>query len=161
MSFNNLNCGMGPWEDFADEHCLLMRANNEVCPDSFEMVKVTWNEDRETVSLLHEVIFIDDYLHASGRKTVDEILKGFGYADLDDLVEQTSDSYDDWVRNPDGSVNVAQSPSYVVDLRLLASLICESHDGGIVMTEEEALSEIKRITGEAFSIIPGIGHLYD
>lgn len=141
------------WEDYADEHILLMRENVEMLPITYEMVKVTKNpDDDETVLLLHEVIFMSDYVDtAAGRKATDEILKGFGYEGLDDFVAQTSDgATDDWVRKPDGTVDLDKSPSYIIDLPLLASLICEHHEDGIAMTEAKALAEVERMTGRTF-----------
>lgn len=141
-----------PWEDHADEHVLFMRPNNAVSPDAFEFVRVTSSGDIGFVNWLHGMVYIDDYLQTYERapERLDAILAGFGYDDLDDLCRQTGTGPEDLelVRKPDGTIDRANSPGYVVDLRLLASLICESLDSSEVIPVDVAVDEVKRIVGQ-------------
>ena len=144
------NIYSSPWQDHADEHVLYIRAISNVSPDAFEFVRVTSHEEQGRVGWLHGAIFLDDYLQAyeQNPERLDAILAGFGYKGLDDLVAQTATEHIKLLHRPDGTIDRVNSPGYVVDLELLASLICESRDGEEAILVEAACSEVKRITGE-------------
>lgn len=137
-----------PWEDYADEHVLYLRpADSETDPSAFECVKVTGCENG-FVEFLHTVIFIEDYLatYDTHQSRLDGILSGFGYGGLDDLVRETAVEKLELKYKADGSIDRWNSPGYVVDLRLLASLICESREGEL-MPADLAAAEVLRLTG--------------
>lgn len=145
-----MNINASPWQDHADEHVLYMRAMENISPDAFEFVRVTSCQKDGCVDWLHGTIFIDDYLqtYEQSPERLDTILAGFGYEGLDDFVAQTATGHIELLHKPDGTIDRVNSPSYVVDLELLAALICESRDGEEAIQVDVACSEVKRITGE-------------
>lgn len=157
---NNTTPITGQWEDYADEHILFLRALNDVAPDSFEYIKVVRDPmDRHTCLFSHGAIYIDDYLTEPGLEHLKEILRGFDYRDIDDFVYQTQGSKDGWLYLENGEVDRVNSPGYIVDLCLLASLICESREDGIPMTEDEAADRTNLYLPADMHVkcIPGIG----
>lgn len=130
-----------PWEDYADEHILYMRADNAVDPSAFEFVRVTTCDKDGFVSWLHGVVYVDDYLRTYERapERLDSILSGFGYNNLDDFCRQTAPE------------RAETSPEYVVELPLLASLLCESLNSQEYLHSEVAADEVKRIVGKDVS----------
>lgn len=144
------------WQDYADEHILLLRQNDSLSPSVYECVKAVRNHDDDTCARFsHMVIFIDDYINSeSGIVELDKILPGFGYEDLTDFVNQTGakqfrkpkdvNEVLGWIRN---------DPEYIIDLWLLVSLICESREAGITMSIKEALDRTEQLTGLRFQCI--------
>lgn len=148
MNENLILAKNAEWEDYAAEHILFLRpADSIVAPSAFECVKVTAAEDGK-VEFLHTVIFIDDYLctYEQDKSRLDNILSGFGYNGLDDLVKQTATETPKLLYKEDGDIDRVNSPGYMVDLRLLASLICESREGELIPAEVAA-AEVGRLTG--------------
>lgn len=145
----NLPQNQVPWEDYADEHILYLRpADSEVDPSAFECLRVNGCKSG-LVELLHTVIFVEDYLTTYDRyqSRLDSILSGFGYGGLDDLVCETAVERPELKYKEDGSIDRWNSPGYVVDLRMLAVLICESKEGEL-MPADLAAAEVLRLTGE-------------
>lgn len=144
------------WQDYADEHILLLRHNDSLSPSVYECVKAVRDyEDDTCARFSHMAVFIDDYINSeSGIAELDRILPGFGYEDLTDFVNQTgakqfrkpkdASKVLDWIRN---------DPDYVIDMWLLVSLICESHESGILMSAKEALDRTEQLTGLQFQCI--------
>ena len=130
----------GDWLDYCDEHIMFVRPLPEIDTGAFECLKVVPHMDEDgTVSMLHEVIFIDDFSlsNSHGQNELNHILQGFGYKDFDDFVRDTKgdNAFDSTIDN---------SPS--LDLSYLASLICESHDHGLKLSPEDAQLSVQRIT---------------
>lgn len=136
------SCADGPWQDYADEHILFLRAINEANPSAFEYVKVIRDVDREQCLFSHGVVFVDDYLSDAGRGWLEEILKGFGYNGLDGFVEDVAGGRAGWLYLPNGEVDRVDSPGYIIDIRLLASLLVESMDDSIPMPEADAVAMV-------------------
>lgn len=144
------------WQDFADEHILLMRPINPVDPTDFEYIKVSDQAGDPDhlgpgeVFFFHGVISVQDYLEA--ESALNELLNGFGYADLDAFVKENSPD-DNWVYGADGKLDRENSPSYIIDIQLLASLIAESlFYEGIRMPRKKAKELVKRYTGLDYNV---------
>lgn len=145
---NNANKHI-PWEDFADDHVLFMRPiDSEVTPSVFEGVLVQ-PSDFGMVQFRHGVVFVDDFLstYESDRTYLDNILKGFGYDNLDDFVSQNSPVPIVPIFKENGDIDRENTPHYIVDVRLLASLIFENR-GGDPITPALAAELTERLTGE-------------
>lgn len=73
-----------PWENWADEYLLYMRALN---PEYtiIEAVRAKVSEHPQT-NYRHEVIFLDEYLTGPAAETLNEILAAASYCDLTDFV---------------------------------------------------------------------------
>ena len=144
------------WEEYADEHILLMRCVNAFSRTKFEFVHVIKDElcgIPQQVRFRHGVQFMDDIdlENPDSAKWLDEQLNGVGYDGLDDFVQQTSPEKVDLRVKPDGAPDRYKNPTYIVDMMLLASLLIEvSDDPGIPMPKEEALRLVKSITGKEY-----------
>lgn len=137
-----------PWEDYADEHILYIRTyDNEVSPSVFEGVMVQPG-DFGTVRFLHSVVFMDDYLssYELDKSYLDGILNNFGYAGLDDFVIQNAPEPISPVYKENGDIDRVKTRNYIIDLRLLASLIFEDR-GGDFISPELAAQLVKSLTG--------------
>lgn len=98
---------------------------------------------------LHETIYLSD-LNFNDEDCVtylDNLLSKFGYRSLDEFVEQNSPRYCLEIDPRSGKPDRNGSPDYIVDLWLLASLIAESHEGGILVDPMKADEWVRRITG--------------
>lgn len=149
-----MNAMQEEWTDYCDEHIMLLRHLPALSGNAFECLKIVSHPDEDgTVSVLHETIFIDDYIidNCRGEIALCEILAGFGYTSLDDYVRDHNGD-DDWVYREDNTVDREASPSWYIDFLDLASFICESHDHGLKMTPESAKQTFHRITGKDYSI---------
>lgn len=135
------------WADYADEHVLLLRPLNPINPNAFECVKVTAG-DGGGVRFLHDVIYLDDYLeeHRAAPERLDDILSGFGYKGLDGFVDQNAPGHTNFERMEKETLDRSNDPAYIIDLPLLASLICESREGE-PMAADQASRLVQRITG--------------
>lgn len=158
------------WQDYADEHIIEIRALDSGCPSVFEVVAAKRMPEQTRAGMhfccrvFHRVIFIDDYLESitegsrkkyAGYSSLNYILDATGYKDIDDFVKQNATS-DEWVNNTDGTLDRENSPSYVIDLFLLASIIAEfnlNDDNCFVMTEEAALDFVRRKTGKDYKTV--------
>ena len=144
------------WEEYADEHILLMRCVNAFSRTKFEFVHVIKDElcgIPQQVRFRHGVQFMDDIdlENPDSAKWLDVQLNGVGYDGLDDFVQQTSPEKVDLRVKPDGAPDRYKNPTYIVDMMLLASLLIEvSDDPGIPMPKEEALRLVKSITGKEY-----------
>ena len=137
-----------PWEDFADDHILFMRPiDSELNPSAFEGVLVQPG-DFGLVQFRHDVVFVDDFLstYESDKTFLDGILKGFGYDNLDDFVSQNSPVPIKPVFKENGDIDRENTPNYIVDIRLLASLIFENR-GGDPIAPALAAELTERLTG--------------
>lgn len=137
-----------PWEDYADEHVLYMRPlDSEVNPSVFEGVLVQ-RGDEGMVLFRHDVVFVNDYLttYEKDKTYLDGILNGFGYKNLDDFVEQNSPVAIKPIIKENGDIDRVNTPTYIVDIRLLASLIFEGR-GGDAISPELAAELVKSLTG--------------
>lgn len=150
------------WEDYADEHVLLMRPLDPVCPCDYECIHAMrdW-EDTDCVIVRHEVIFGSDYdfNNKSHIRSLNDLMRNFGYDSFDDFVLGDREHVN-WVYQEDGGKDRVNTPEYIVDYALLCSLICESHsspfaDGSIRMSEKDALAFIEKLTGVEYQLIPG------
>lgn len=136
---------------YSDERIVLLRPLNPINPVDFECIKVY--SDPNCVGgmrFLHETIYLSDFNFNDEDcvSYLDELLKGFGYDGLDDFVEQNSPYYCLELDPRTGKPDRVGSPDYIVDMQLLASLILESHDGGILTTPEKADEWVKNLTGD-------------
>lgn len=135
-------CADGPWQDYADEHILFLRALNGSNPSAFEYVKVVRDVDLERCLFSHGVVFVDDFLSKAGLGQMDEILKGFGYNGLDGFVKDVAGDRVGWLYLPNGQVDRMNSPGYIIDIWLLASLLVESMEDSIPMPEADAVAMV-------------------
>ena len=130
----------GDWLDYCDEHIMFVRPLPEIDTGAFECLKVVPHIDEDgTVSMLHEVIFMDDFSlsNSHGTNELNHILQGFGYKDFDDFVRDTKG---------DNTLDSTENNPTSLDLSYLASLICESHDHGLKLSPEDAQLSVQRIT---------------
>ena len=137
----------GEWTDCCDEHVMFVRELSDMEGRAFECLKVVPHmDDDHTLSMLHEVIFTDDFVFTNclGEDALNQVLRGFGYKDIDDYVRDISGD-EDWIYHKDGSVDRNASPSWTVDWAHLASLMCESHDHGLKLTPDDAKHTVQRI----------------
>lgn len=138
----------GEWTDYCDEHIMFVRELSDMERRAFECVKVVPHiDDDQTLSMLHEIIFTDDYVFTNslGEDALNQMLKGFGYQDIDGYVRDMHGD-EGWIYHEDGSVDRNASPSWTVDWAHLASLVCESHDHGLKLTPVDAKHAVQRIT---------------
>jgi len=156
---------VGPWEEYADEHVLLIRTLDQYLNNRFEFVYADSDPHRntlDTVSCFHGIIDMRDYLdYSGGLKCLDAIARGQGYKNFDDLVLYGLDPKDydkahGIVLNDDGSINKLESSGYVVDMAYTASIIaehlwaCMDADAPICMSQDEAILWVKNITGKEY-----------
>lgn len=134
---------------YNDERTLLLRPLNPIDPVDFECIKVYVDpEYAGAVRFLHETLYLSDldFNDEDHIDYLDNLLSWFGYDGLDSFVEQNSTRYklenDPRTGKPDRN----GSPDYVVDLWLLASLIAEYHEGGILTSPEKADEWVNRLT---------------
>lgn len=135
---------------YHDERIVLLRPLNCIDPVDFECIKVYSDPNAPgAVRFLHETIYLSD-LNFNDEDCIaylDNLLSGFGYEGLDDFVEQNSPRYNLETDPHTGKPDRNGSPDYVVDMHLLASLILESHEGGILTSAEKADEWVNRLTG--------------
>lgn len=91
------------WQEYSDEHVLAIRALDSTAPSIFETVKITRNDDK-TVTFRHEVIFVEDYLKEPAIPSLNRILQGCGYKDIDDFVKENATG-DEWVYGENGNLD--------------------------------------------------------
>ena len=113
------------WECYNDSNLLFLR---EITEDTYEAVKARSTEDNKA-QFLHTMIFCRDYLAtSSGRSALHDLLGGFDEQNIENFI---------------GSTDM----DVPFDYPLLASRIAETREDGIVLTVEDALEEVYRITG--------------
>lgn len=144
------------WESYSDSKPLFLRADDYISPSAFEYAVVARAAVAGRAILKHGVIFVDDYLNEDyGRPVLDKLLAETGYeGGLDGFVKETMGCDGaDWILKANGYVDVGNSDSYIVDLRLLAALIAEHiavsviEDDNETLPEGTALAAIRKITG--------------
>lgn len=124
------------WDSYNDFKILMMRALTE---DTFNVVKVTPLPDNRAL-FLHTVVFCREYLDTqSAREYLDDVLHGF------------DQEYTEGFEANDLSQSTSTSECF--DYPLLASLITEALEDGIVMSPEDALESVYHITGFRYSEI--------
>ncbi len=133
--FGNEEFGM--WKFVSDERLILQR---EIVPDeTYEMVRII-KEPPGSYKLLHEVIFCNDY----SKDALEEVLAAFGYKSLEEfLLEYSGQELAD-----------CDDIFELIDWGTLSMFICDTHDDGILMEEEEAVKAVKRITGCDICLMP-------
>lgn len=134
---------------YNDERTLLLRPLNPIDPVDFEYVKVS--PDPECIGsarFLHGTVYLSDldFNDEDHLAYLDTLLGDFGYEGLDDFVEQNSTRYKLDTDPRTGKPDRNKSPDYVVDLALLASLIVESLEGGILTSAAKADDWVDKIT---------------
>lgn len=159
---------VGTWEEYNDEHILLIRTLDQFQNNRFEYVYANSDPHRyglSQVGCLHGVIDMRDYLdYEGGLEVLDKIARGQDYQNFDDMVLEGLglDEYNPAhgvVLNSDMSINKAESSAYVVDLPFTASLIvehlwsCMDGDGPMRMSHKEAIRWAKNLTGKEYQEI--------
>lgn len=117
-----------PWEPYCEEaahysyvRCLSVGA-------LYEVVRVTHDKHDWRAQFVHQVIFMAEY----DEQALAEILKGFGYKDLDGFVCEVNHADVDpggFVVRSDGSIDREASRCWWIDYMLLASLMAEHFPG--------------------------------
>lgn len=137
----------GDWTDYCDEHVMFVRELQDIEGSAFECLKVVPHiDDDRTLSMLHEIIFTDDFAftNSRGEQELNQILNGFSYKDIDDYVRDMNGD-NDWIYHEDGRVDRNASPSWIVNWSHIASFVCESHVHGLKVTPEDAKHSVQRI----------------
>jgi len=133
--FGNEEFGM--WQFVSDERLILQRV---IVPDeAYEMVRII-KEPSGGYKLLHEVIFCNDY----SKNALEKVLASFGYESLDGFLLEHSG------QELTGCDDIFE----LIDWGTMSMFICDTHDDGILMEEEEAVKAVKRITGRDICLMP-------
>lgn len=159
----------GEWDEYADEHILLLRSLDTYLNNKFEYVYVKRDMSKagDSVGCLHGVIDIRDYLDCpAGLRKLDEVAKAFGHESFDDFVLENNglspleyDADHGVLFDADGNIDKVNSPRYVVDLAFTASLVVEygaagfDGDTAIYMCVDEALDWVYKLTGKTYEFV--------
>lgn len=140
-----------PWKSYADDadHYSYVRCLD--LGNLYEVVRVTHDKHGQQAEFVHQIIFMAEY----DEPAIAEILKGFGYENLDAFVRETNSAGTDpagFTLRPDGSIDRAASPSWWIDYTLLASLMAEHFDGRIMTIQ--AADDLARTVVEMNPIAP-------
>ena len=143
---------LGPWEEYADEHILLLRkfSGEESIP--VEYVRAIKDaDDPSGVLFSHGVMFVGA-INREDAKTaawLNELAQAYGYCDFDAMAKEYP-AGDDTAKGLPAGKAVAD-----MDPMALASMIAESSSGDalIPMTEEKALQLVKAITGKDYASV--------
>lgn len=143
---------LSPWEEYADEHILLLRkfSGEESIPVEFVHV-IKDADDQSGVLFSHGVMFVGT-IDREDEKTAEwlnELAQAYGYRDFDAKVKEYPAGDDTAKVLPVGKAAADMDPM------ALASMIAESSSGDalIPMTEENALQLVKTITGKDYAAV--------
>lgn len=152
---------VGVWEEYADEHVLLIRTLDIYNRDLYEYV-LARKRGIGSVECAHGMIDMKDYLnYPAGRRQLDILAQNFEYKDFDDLVlSDIGVSPADYneehgvVMTDDGHIDRVKSSAYIVDMPLVASYIVETFcDNTISMSEEEAVNWVNELAGKNYEFV--------
>lgn len=114
-----------------DDDCCQLRRTDELCISNiFEMYQITsypgkhCNPPRDEYFVIqHAIIDVLNY----PEEDILDVLRAYGYKDMDDFVEQTSpcDPYAEAVYDEDGKLDRINSPNYIIDYGLIAEMLFE------------------------------------
>lgn len=127
-----------PWEQYSDERTHYSYVRGLETGEVYEVVRVTHDKASTTAEFVHTVIYMDDY----NEKDLSEILIDFGFKNFEQFVIELSPS-ENFIYREDGTID-KESPDWIIDYKLLASLMAE-HLEGRLMEAERADSLAKKI----------------
>lgn len=141
-----------------DDDCLqCCKSIPDINPDHYEFVQINSYAGHEDGKPFFQVAHgtIDPHKDYTDEE-IKSVLHAYGYEDLDDFARQNSPNGDaDWVYLPNGKVDVANSPSYIIDYQLIAEMLFETEVQEYVDAEfptwNEAVDRIMAITGLSLS----------
>lgn len=134
-----------------DDDCLqCCRCDLALYPSVFELVQINSYpghiDGKPFYQVAHAHIDMKDYT----QNEILDALGAYGYKDMDDFVFQNSPT-NEYLYFPDGSLDRANSPSYIIDYQLIAEMLFELEAQEYVENEysswNDAVMGVSNITG--------------